>query len=561
MIQDQQKITLKMRIAITVLVIILVPIILSATIFYFFTNYKVNSIGQRYGIENPTFSSVYNNVELISRQIQEAYEKVRSDLRAEPRRFEDLSYLRELNGNMEDNASFVAVRKGEEIYFNGSENISDANLLAMLPPASPPEIYYEPDGGNYVQAGGRSMFKQIDVTFRDGTEGALFLISPTDRILPEIREWATQMVILVVALLIVTCVGMGYWLYRSIVRPLGELKQAAQNVRDGNLDFQVQASGVQELNDLCNDFEEMRVRLKESAEEKVVFDSQHKELISNISHDLKTPLTSIRGYVEGISDGVANTPEKLDRYMQTISGKVGEMTRLLDELTLYSQIDTNKMPYVFVRANASECFESCVRDLRIDLEEQGIRLDVSNYLEEGTQIIVDAEQFRRVVSNIISNSVKYMDKTAGRIEMRLRDAGDFVQVEIEDNGRGIAREELPRIFDRFYRTDASRNTRQGGSGIGLSIVRKIIEDHGGRVWASSEEGEGTTIYFTLRKFREESEELTGEEQGRRSRRKSEKERSAKQKTVRKKEEKKKADKEKKRRSEAGGENSESYFDH
>lgn len=117
-------------------------------------------------------------------------------------------------------------------------------------------------------------------------------------------------------------------------------------------------------------------------------------------------------------------------------------------------------------------------------------------------MIADAEQMKRVINNIISNSVKYLDKRRGIINIRIKDRGDFIQVEIEDNGKGIAQKDLPYIFDRFYRTDSSRNSSQGGSGIGLSIVRKIIEDHGGRIWATSRESTGTVMHFVLRKYQE-----------------------------------------------------------
>ena len=120
-------------------------------------------------------------------------------------------------------------------------------------------------------------------------------------------------------------------------------------------------------------------------------------------------------------------------------------------------------------------------------------------------VIADGEQIRRVIHNIISNAIKYMDKQNGMkgiIQIRVKDVGDFVQVEIEDNGKGIAAKDLPYIFDRFYRTDVSRNSSKGGSGIGLSIVRKIMEDHGGKVWATSREGIGTIMYFVLRKYQE-----------------------------------------------------------
>ena len=125
---------------------------------------------------------------------------------------------------------------------------------------------------------------------------------------------------------------------------------------------------------------------------------------------------------------------------------------------------------------------------------------------EHRYIICDVTKVREIVLNIISNSVKYMDKPKGIINIRIKDVGDFIQIEIEDNGRGIAAKDLPCIFDRFYRTDASRNSATGGSGIGLSIVKKIIEDHGGKIWATSKENSGTTMYFVIRKYQEVANE-------------------------------------------------------
>ena len=118
------------------------------------------------------------------------------------------------------------------------------------------------------------------------------------------------------------------------------------------------------------------------------------------------------------------------------------------------------------------------------------------------KIIADAEQIKRVIHNIVNNSVKYMDKPKGLINLRIKDVGDFIQVELEDNGKGIAMKDLPNIFERFYRTDASRNSSKGGSGIGLAIVKKIVEEHGGKIWANSREGTGTTMSFVLRKYQE-----------------------------------------------------------
>lgn len=136
----------------------------------------------------------------------------------------------------------------------------------------------------------------------------------------------------------------------------------------------------------------------------------------------------------------------------------------------------------------------------MDLEQKNIELNYSNLTQPDTIVIADPEQMKKVINNIINNSVKYLDKPHGVIDIRILDEGDSVHIEIEDNGKGIAQKDLGRIFERFYRTDASRNSAQGGSGIGLSIVKKIIEDHGGYIWATGREGEGTCMHFVLRKY-------------------------------------------------------------
>lgn len=316
------------------------------------------------------------------------------------------------------------------------------------------------------------------------------------------RGEAGEVLQLYITLVVITTALLIYWIYRSVSVPLTKLQKAARNIKEGNLDFEIRQESDDEIGQLCQDFEEMRLRLKANAEEKVRFDRENKELISNISHDLKTPITAIKGYVEGIMDGVADTPEKMDRYIKTIYNKANEMDLLINELTLYSKIDTNRIPYNFATISAKEYFEDCAEDLHMELESKSVSFVYRNAMEEDSKVIVDPEQLRRVINNIVSNSLKYMDKAEGRITMDVKDVGDFVQIELGDNGKGIAAKDLPYIFDRFYRTDASRNSSKGGSGIGLSIVKKIVEEHGGNIWATSEEGAGTTMYFVIRKYQE-----------------------------------------------------------
>ena len=318
----------------------------------------------------------------------------------------------------------------------------------------------------------------------------------------QVKLMAKDMILTATIILVFTALSVGLWIYRSIAVPLVKLKKATKNIKEGNLDFVLEVEGNDEFSQLCQDFEEMRKRLKESTEEKILMDKENKELISNISHDLKTPITAVKGYVEGIMDGVADTPEKMDRYVRTIYNKTNEMDHLINELTFYSKIDTNRIPYTFSKLNVEDYFSDCAEELGLEMETRGIELVYANYVEKGVQVIADGEQICRVIHNIVSNAIKYMEKPRGIIQLRVKDVGDFIQVEIEDNGKGIAAKDLPYIFDRFYRTDVSRNSSKGGSGIGLSIVKKIMEDHGGKVWATSRLGIGTIMYFVLRKYQE-----------------------------------------------------------
>ena len=318
------------------------------------------------------------------------------------------------------------------------------------------------------------------------------LISPT---------FFKSMIFAIIIILVFTGVMLSLFLHKTLVSPINELNVAMKHIKNGDFKYRLEAKGDgSEIDDMYRNYEDMRLRLKENAEEKIQREKQNRELISNISHDLKTPITAIKGYSEGIIDGIADTPEKMDRYVKTIYNKANDMEKLINELTVYSGIDNNRIPYHFHKILVGEYFRDCIEEVGMDLENKNFKLDYVNLVSLDTMIIADPEQLKRVVNNIISNSVKYMDKPNGEINIRILDEVDSIRVEIEDNGKGIAQKDLQNIFDRFYRTDASRNSGTGGSGIGLSIVKKIIQDHGGYIWATSKEGEGTCMHFVIRKY-------------------------------------------------------------
>ena len=297
----------------------------------------------------------------------------------------------------------------------------------------------------------------------------------------------------------VIAIVMWFWIYKRILVPLDKMRIATKKIADGNFDYELDEKDFVEIPFLYNDFEKMRIKLKENEEEKILSENAARELVSNISHDLKTPLTAIRGYVEGILDGVASSPQKVRDYLTTIYNKTNYMTKLIDELLYYSRVSGNEFSYNFEKTNVKEFFDDYVKDLYLELDTIKINFSYSANVDADTMIDIDREQIKRALNNIVANAVKYMDKEDPEIHFRVKETMDAINIRISDNGRGIDEKDLPHIFERFYRSDASRNTKLGGSGIGLSIVKKVVENHEGSVVAMSKSGVGTDMDIVLKK--------------------------------------------------------------
>lgn len=303
--------------------------------------------------------------------------------------------------------------------------------------------------------------------------------------------------------LILTIGMLTYAVSKSIIQPIQKLAEAAEKIAHGNLDFSLQIKGKDEISHLTKSFETMRKKLKETEELNKKYEQNRRELIASISHDLKTPITSIKGYINGIKDGIANTPEKMERYINTIENKASELDHLIDELFLYSKLSVNKVQYHFEPLDLKAFLKDYIDELSFDLAEKSG--EISFHVEENQyyKVLADRNHLHRVITNLIQNSLKYMDKETAKITVSLSSSEDHIKVGVTDNGSGIDQKALPYIFEQFYRTDESRNSSTGGSGIGLAIVKQIIEDHGGTVWAESEKNIGTTILFTLPKAGED----------------------------------------------------------
>lgn len=479
----------KTRLRVTFITIILLPLFLTSIAFCAIGLYLTNV--QR-GL--PAAELSYENMRDLMETTDRAFIVLKEQAGADVSRLADREYLNRINTEIAKKSTDIIVRKGSELYYAGNMETAQA-ILPKLPDYG--DADFSGESGIYYSEHNKFV-RQIDFLFPDGDEGSVFVVTRVNALIS--KHLLVDMSVAIFLILIFTSIMLTRWIHRGVFYPVTELNVAMQKIKDGNFEYALETNIKGEIGDLYHNYEDMRLRLKESTEENRESEKQNRELISNISHDLKTPITAIKGYVEGIMDGVADTPEKMDKYIKTIYNKANDMERLINELTYYSGIDNNRIPYNFHRINVADYFRDCLEEVGIDLEQRGIELNYSNLVSPDTVVIADPEQMKKVINNIISNSIKYMDKPHGTIDIRILDEVDSIRIEIEDNGKGIAQKDLGRIFERFFRTDASRNSAQGGSGIGLSIVKKIIEDHGGYIWATGKEGEGTCIHFVLRKY-------------------------------------------------------------
>ena len=497
--RDYMKLRTKLKVAFIIMAAL--PIILGAIAIYIVINRQLNQIKITYGIEGDyKFSDLYSSGAILSSMTDSVYDELQSMAVTDPARLTDSGFIEDLSGQLNTKLSSLVVMEGNNITYSSSP-LDRKQLRELLPD---PELAGNL-GSTGLYKGGefKTLVKAVNFTNAKGQSSAVYILTPMNQIIPQLRNLMIEAFIIIIEVMAFTSFILYFWINRSVIKPIDRLRLGTQNIKNGNLDFEIKSVNNDEFGDLYKDFEEMRMRLNRSALEKEKSDIEEKELIRNISHDLKTPLTAVKGYVEGLRDGIADTPEKQKKYIITISNKVEDMDRLIDELTLFSRLDTNRIPYEMVKINVKDYFDDCVEELDMDLGAQDITLKYAFYGDESMEIKADPNQLKRVISNIVSNSVKY--KSPDRpcvIEISVFDEGDYIHVELTDNGKGINMKDIPRVFDRFYRSDESRTSPQSGSGIGLAIVKKIIEDHKGRIWVDSVEGEGTTFHINLLRYKE-----------------------------------------------------------
>lgn len=293
---------------------------------------------------------------------------------------------------------------------------------------------------------------------------------------------------------------------KTIVSPIKKLAKGADEIAKGNLDYKIDYESTNEIGQTVNAFNEMSKRLKQSIDERNRIDQSRKEMIAGVAHDLRTPLTSVKGYVEGIRDGIANTPEKQEKYLETIYDSTLSMEKLLDELLTISRLELGNITLYPEKIKVSDFVESCRSFIEPMLTKEGFDFEIRNNCGDGDIVEMDEDRFLRVIQNIIANSLKYRRKNVkGKITFEAQGYEKSVILSIADNGTGVESENLSKIFDTFYRADKSRTNVKDGSGIGLAVCRQIVELHGGHIWASKNDDNGLTILISLKRVGENDE--------------------------------------------------------
>jgi signal transduction histidine kinase len=475
--------SLKRRLIFSNAAIVIIPILITAVAsfaFIFISSWVFNA------------DVSYENFQKLAKVQYSLFEAQGNILKEEPERLLEKTYQQYLTATLSNIKADIVVLKKHAMVFSTREiNAIDLEKCLELG-----------DGGlinNTVELGGAAYIeKAISFDFKDGGQGEILLLTPVGK--GEIASGTLLLFTLITFLIsfLVTNAVSSLTFSNSILKPLSRLQTAAGEISKGNLNHEMVEDGDTEIKELCRSFEQMRLKLKESVTTQIKYDDNRKMLVSSISHDLKTPITSIKGYVEGIMDGVANTPEKVEKYLKTVYSKAAQVDAMIDDLLLYSKLDLNQIPFHFEKTDIVKYYEDCISEIEPELEKSNIKVSFKNELRECRNVMIDRERARRVIINIIDNAKKYMIKPDGKIAIILREIGANVVIEIKDNGAGIPKEDLPYIFDKFYRADASRS-RISGSGLGLAIAKQIIEGHGGKIWVRSQENKGTSIMMSLKK--------------------------------------------------------------
>ncbi|SUP41642.1 HAMP domain-containing sensor histidine kinase [Veillonella criceti] len=289
------------------------------------------------------------------------------------------------------------------------------------------------------------------------------------------------------------------FVFHRIRSALDLLAKGVRQIRDGNLEVKLSYTGKDEFAPICDDFNDMAQRLKESVELIQKQENNRKELLAGISHDLRSPLTSIKAYAEGIQDGIATTPELEAKYIRMIQTKADEMERMISNLFTFSKMEMEEYPNYPEEVDLGQEIINFVRNEGVSYGNKG--LYVSYRLVGDTfKIWADPFQIRHILMNLADNSVKYKTNDMGHLQIVCEQQNDVVIVCVADDGPGTTASNLERLFDVFYRDDMARSNPHKGSGLGLAIVKKMVQQMKGSINAAQVEPHGLQIVMRIPRY-------------------------------------------------------------
>ncbi len=286
-------------------------------------------------------------------------------------------------------------------------------------------------------------------------------------------------------------------LEKRILQPINDLKNGVKEIARGNYEIQVVSGAHSYIDTLIDDFNEMARKLKENEELKIEYENNRKDLIANISHDLKTPITSVQGYIEAITDSKGLAEEKTEKYLKIIHSNISYMNRLIDDLFLFSKLDMQKLPFEYSEVSVKPFMGDLMEEMEIDLEEKSVAFQYQDCLITDARIRIDTKRFHQVVRNIVDNAVKYGPQNGLSIRTELTREEGFICLKLTDNGPGIPTDQLEHIFKRFYRLDNERTKDISSTGLGLAIAKELIEMQGGHISAENAPEGGTCFAIYL----------------------------------------------------------------
>jgi signal transduction histidine kinase len=450
--------SIRMKLVISYIAMILLPLVmlgLTAVLLLVIFYDDIRDIQEYYGSEEDKFW--IHSVPEAFEKLDELFAGLKMMSSYDPHRMQDQHFLEEIDLQFNELQAGLVVVQNDRITY-ATPLVDGTDLYEQLrhveTEATEADDGHGPHNGwgqhDQYRIHDRYTVEKHDFTFPDDSSGTVYMLADTSRFYEFV---STFFPIQFVSLLVAIGLSNGlltYLISRSMIKPLFTLKSAAEQIKEGNLDQPVDMKRKDEIGQLANTFEEMRRRLKESIHLQLQYEENRKELLSNISHDLKTPITGINACVEAVREGIVDSPEKQRKYMDMIAQNAKHMDRLIDELFLFSKLDLDRLPFHFEQVDLVAFIDDYVRELRIDPQLQGV--EVVFHFEGDYPVYVKADRghLHRVMTNIVSNSIKYMHQQQKQILVELSDGEEEATVQIRDNGSGIEKESLPHIFDRFY---------------------------------------------------------------------------------------------------------------